>query len=230
MPAYYATALLIAFYALVIAEVLIPSGGLLGASALVVAVTSVIIGCTYSFEFGMMLLFIFLTTTPILFAIVIKLWPKTRIGRRMLNRDTLESESAGPIAKTIDGTPLTQMVGRVGKATSKLLPAGEVKIDGHKATAVSTGLPIDKGDWIWAVRIRAGKLQVRSATQSEVAASQGAVESPSDQPIDPTFLEPIASMSSALEGIDLDNFDIPFQSDPNETEPADNLDSKNSSR
>lgn len=201
MPAFYAIALLIGFYALIVAEVLIPSGGLLGASAIIVAITSVIIGTTYSFQFGMILLLVYLITTPILFGLMIQWWPKTRIGRHMLNRDTLESGSLPPVPKTLDGTPLQDLVGRFGKATTKLFPSGEVKIDGHKCNAVSTGLPIERDQWISVVKIQAGKLQVREATDKEIAAMKvGQVASE----IAKTEIE-AAPLSTTLEEVDLDD-------------------------
>lgn len=168
MPAFYAIALLIAFYALVAAEILIPSGGILGLTAAVVAVTSIIIGSTYSISMGLTLLLIYLITTPILFAIMVRLWPRTRIGRQMLNRDTLQSDTTLPPPTTLDGTPLDDFVGRIGVATSNLLPSGQVKVDGHKTDAVSTGLPIDAGTKVMVVRVNAGKLQVREANPEEV--------------------------------------------------------------
>ncbi|EMI57884.1 NfeD family protein [Rhodopirellula sallentina] len=169
MPAFYAIALLVAFYALIAAEILIPSGGILGLTAAVVGVTSIIIGCTYSITMGMTLLLVYLITTPIVFAILIRLWPTTRIGRQMLNRDTLQSDTTLPPATTLDGTPLIELVGRIGVAMSNLLPSGQVKVDGHKTDAVSTGLPIDAGTHVMVVRVNAGKLQVRQASPDEIA-------------------------------------------------------------
>lgn len=208
MPAFYSIALLIGFYALVVAEVLIPSGGLLGATALVTAVTSVIIGITYSFQFGMILLLVYLVTTPVLFAIMLQLWPKTRIGRHMLNRDTLESDSMAPVAKTIDGTPLQDLVGRIGKSTTKLFPSGEVKVDGHKSAAVSTGLPIERGQWVHVVKLHGGKLVVREATAEQIAAMNPGAEmfevSDSTSEASP--------LSSSLEELDLDDLSFGDQS------------------
>lgn len=201
MPAFYSIALLIGFYALVVAEVLIPSGGLLGASALVVAVTSVLIGITYSFQFGMILLLVYFITTPVLFAMMIQLWPKTRIGRHMLNRDTLESDSVAPVAKTIDGTPLQDLVGRMGKSTTKLFPSGEVKVDGHKSAAVSTGLPIERDQWVHVVKVQAGKLQVREATEEQIAAMNPQIETVDES--DSNHQE--SPLSSSLEELDLDD-------------------------
>jgi len=216
MPAFYAIALLIAFYALVFAEILIPSGGLLGISAAVVAVTSVIIGVTHSIPFALSLFGIYVVTTPIVLAVVLKLWPKTRIGREMLNRDALEVPAFGPPPTTLDGVRLDELTNRCGIVTADLMPHGQVKVDGHKANAVSTGLVIEKGSMVWTLRIRGNELVVRTATPEESRLgsepestnhSSSSVEVTSRQPHDGVS----ETIRSSLEDIDLEAFDEPSQ-------------------
>lgn len=213
MPAFYAIVLLIAFYALVVAEVLIPSGGFLGAIAAVVAVTSIIIGFTYNATFAGGLVVVYLVTTPVLFAVVIKLWPKTRIGRQMLNIDTLESQTVAPPPTTLDGVRLDDLVGQCGVVTADLLPHGQVKINGHKANAVSTGLAIDKGTPIWTLRAQGNELVVRAATSDELALmNAGNPTDPGSNPKDKTESKSgsdSASVRSSLEDIDFDLFNDP---------------------
>ena len=194
MPAYYAIALLIAFYALVIAEVLIPSGGLLGSAAVVVALTSVIIGFTHSLPFAVSLSVVYIITTPVLFAIVLRLWPKTRIGRKMLNRDTLENRGEVTKPTTLDGTSLEELVGYCGQVTADLLPHGQIRVEGHKANAVSTGLPIEKGTAVWTIRVQGNELLVRTANATDMTTEEQATPQP----------EPIRSY---LEEVDLESFD-----------------------
>lgn len=240
MPALYAIGLLIAFYAIAIAEIFIPSGGFLGLTAVVVAVTSIIIGYTSSGTLAVTLTLIYVITTPILIGLLIRLWPNTKIGRHMLNRETLEADSALPELTTIDGTPLSAFVGRIGTATSNLLPGGEVRIDGHRTGAISTGLPIDTGTLVRVVRLHSGKLQVRAASDDEsrrwheetaavpsssapASSSTGSSE-PSSQPDlyppDPTpqavqSETPIRSVvTSSLDDVDFDLLAIDV--DPNE--------------
>lgn len=212
MPAIYAIGLLIAFYALAIAEILIPSGGMLGLSAAVVAVTSIIVGFTYSSEMALILTLVYVTTTPILLGLLIRFWPKTKIGRRMLNRETLEADSSLPEPTSIDGTPLSEFVERIGTATSNMLPSGEVKIDGHRSVAVSTGLPIDKGTLVIVVRVYTGKLQVREANEDEIrqwreeiAANVPTVASSSPKPSVSPVGSTDAVVTSPLDDIDFDD-------------------------
>tara|TARA_A100001391_G_scaffold165802_1_gene125765 strand:+ start:676 stop:1353 length:678 start_codon:yes stop_codon:yes gene_type:complete len=212
MPAIYAIGLMIAFFALAIAEILIPSGGMIGLSAVVVAVTSIIVGYTYSSSMALTLTLVYVITTPILLALLIRFWPNTKIGRRMLNRATLESDSALPEPTTIDGTPLSQFIGRVGIATSNLLPSGEIKIDGHRSEAVSTGLPIDRDALVIVVRVQTGKLQVRAANEDEIRRwrEDAAGVSPRTATTLPESIVPLASsteqsVTSPLDDIDFDD-------------------------
>lgn len=212
MPAFYAIALLIAFYALVFAEILIPSGGLLGISAAVVAITSMIIGLTHSVPFALGLFGVYVATTPVLLAIVLKLWPKTRIGRTMLNRDALETPAVGPPPTTLDGVQLDELTGICGVVIADLMPHGQVKVNGHKANAVSTGLPIERGTTVWILRVRGNELVVRVASSAETLLASNQDEP--DRPLSPVVVassEPADGVSqtirSSLEDIDLETFD-----------------------
>lgn len=218
MPTLYAIALLIAFYALVIAEILIPTGGLLGLSATAVAVTSIIIGFTSSVSLGLTLTLIYLVTTPILFAILIQVWPRTKIGRAMLNRDTLQSDMTPPTPTTLDGTPLSDFVGRIGIATTDFLPSGQVIVDGHKSDAVSTGLPIDAQAQVIVVRVYSGKLQVRAANEQEIRESESQARAQSQNPDEPVEQVTVdagvaeqpgdSSGASLLDDVDFDDITI----------------------
>ena len=229
MPVVYALGLLVAFYALVTAEILSPSGGLLAVTAFVTAITSVVIGWTYSGTFALTLLLVYLLTTPALFGLLIRMWPKTRIGRNMLNRDTLRSESDEPPPVTLDGVPLADLVGRFGKATCDLLPHGQVKIENHKAAAVSTGMPIDTGTLVEVVRVVGREVQVRQATAEELEAWQQNRDRVSEEPAPPPAIpsldapqpsgagEDASPVATSLEEIDLDDIDLSGLDPPDKT-------------
>ncbi|TWT95476.1 NfeD family protein [Neorhodopirellula pilleata] len=215
MPAFYAVVLLFAFYALVFAEILIPSAGLLGISAAVVAITSLIIALTHSTGFALSLFGVYVVTTPIVLTVVLKLWPKTRIGREMLNRDALEIPTAGPPPSTLDGVRLEELTGVCGVVTTPLMPHGQIKINGHKANAVSTGLAIEKGTTVWTLRVQGNDLVVRAATTEEMRmARPSETPGPTGPPHEDTLVKPIdvepgdsETIRSSLEDIDLETFD-----------------------
>lgn len=202
MPILYTIGLLVIFFTLAIAEILVPSAGLLGLFAVAAAITAVLIAFTVSLNFALAVILALLVLTPILLSIVLRIWPQTAIGKEVLNRRSRDSRSTTPTATAPDGTPLTDLVGRYGVAASNLLPAGRIIVDGHKVDAVSTGMPIDSGDPIKVVRVQSGKLQVRLATSEE---SQDSPPTESPKPILPT-----GSPDSAitLDEVNLDDLDI----------------------
>lgn len=202
MPVLYTIGLLVIFFTLAIAEILVPSAGLLGLFAVAAAITAVLIAFTVSLNFALAVILALLVLTPILLSIVLRLWPQTAIGKEVLNRRSRDSRSTTPTATAPDGKPLVDLVGRYGVAASNLLPAGRIIVDGHKVDAVSTGMPIDSGDPIKVVRVQSGKLQVRLATSEE---SQDSPPTESLEPILPT-----GSPDSAitLDEVNLDDLDL----------------------
>jgi membrane-bound ClpP family serine protease len=168
MTLLYAILLLITFYLLLIAEVLLPSGGLLGIAAGASWVAAVTIAFAHSTTAGGAMLVATLLTTPILIWGLLRAWPHTPIGRRMLNRRPGQVASLPPRRTTTQGVPLVQLIGRIGVAKTHLLPSGMIVIDGDRIDAVSLGMPIDAGDQVIVTNVVAGKVQVRPATGQEM--------------------------------------------------------------
>jgi membrane-bound ClpP family serine protease len=77
---------------------------------------------------------------------------------------------------TADGTPLEDLVGRIGIAQTNLLPSGMVLIDGRKLDAVSTGMPIDAGAPVIVIKTHAGKIQVRLAHEKELPGTEDSTQ------------------------------------------------------
>ncbi|MCR9207076.1 MULTISPECIES: NfeD family protein [Rhodopirellula] len=202
MPILYTIGLLVIFFTLAIAEILVPSAGLLGLFAVAAAITAVLIAFTVSLNFALAVILALLVLTPILLSIVLRLWPQTAIGKEILNRRSSDSRSTTPTATAPDGTPLVDLVGCYGVAASNLLPAGRIIVDGHKVDAVSTGMPIDSGDPIKVVRVQSGKLQVRLAASEE---SQDPPPTETPEPILPTR-SPDSAIT--LDEVNLDDLDI----------------------
>jgi membrane-bound ClpP family serine protease len=163
---YYSLGLLLVFYVLLCLEVFLPSGGLLGVGAGLAAIAAIVIAFNQSLLAGATVsVFVAATTPPAIWGLL-KVWPHTPIGRRMLNR------SAGDRAKvpektTVDGTPIDSLQGRVGVALSNLLPSGRVLIDDKKLDAVSIGMPIDTGDEVIVTSVEAGRIHVRKVTDQD---------------------------------------------------------------
>ena len=132
MTLYYVVALLIAFYFLLIAEFFLPSGGVIGAGAVGALVAAVVIAFSHSMVAGTSVVVFVLLTTPFVVFSMVRLWPHTAIGRRMLNRRPGELAGDPPQRTTAQGTPIEELVGRFGTAKTNLLPSGRVTIEGER--------------------------------------------------------------------------------------------------
>lgn len=163
----YLAVLLIGCYFFLVAEFLLPSGGILGAFAFALLTAAIVIAFTHSIAVGITVTVIVLVTGPLLLMGLVRAWPHTPIGRRMLNRRPGETAQTIPRRTTSRGTPIDSLVGRIGIAKTNLLPSGLVVIDGEKVDAVSIGMPIDAGTEVIATHIELGRLHVREATDQD---------------------------------------------------------------
>jgi hypothetical protein len=65
-------------------ELFVPSAGMLGIVVIIFLVAGIIVGFTVSFSLGMTLMLVTLLAILLLFALMVKIWPNTPIGRRIL--------------------------------------------------------------------------------------------------------------------------------------------------
>lgn len=168
MPLYYAVGLLVLFYLLIVVEFFLPSGGIVGLGAVAAALAAIMIAFSYSPTAGGSMLLLIAASTPVLFFLLMRVWPYTPVGRRILNRTPGMSEPPAPERTTPRGTPLRELVGQVGVAKTNLLPSGVVVVDDQKFHAVSLGMPIDAGTRVIVARIQGSRLQVRPAEPEDL--------------------------------------------------------------
>ena len=170
MTLIYAVALLILFYLLLVGEFCLPTGGFLGICAVAVLAAAIGVAFSHSLAAGTSVIFFVLITTPLVVFGMLKAWPHTPIGRRMLNRRPGQTANEPPLKTTTGGTPLADLVGRSGVAKTDLLPSGQVVVDGEKVDAVSLGMPIDRGTPIVIHSVDTGHVRVRAASEEELGA------------------------------------------------------------
>lgn len=176
---YWAWALLmmITGVALVVMELFIPSGGILGFLAVSAVLGGVVLGFLQGPVTGFILLASAIFGLPVIIVLALKWWPQTPIGRRVL-LGTRRSEEVLPDSPKRQ--TLRELVGRIGRAGCKMLPSGVVVIDGRKVDAVSEGMPIEPGQKVRVVQVRGNSLVVRPVP-----------EDTPDQPADQILSQPV---------------------------------------
>ena len=170
--------------ALVLLEIFIPSGGILGFLSAITVLGSIYVAfANAGAKTGFTFVGVALVGIPVTVVLALKYLPSTPIGRRLL-LDVPAEDAMLP-----DDDPrqaLQQLVGKFGKATSAMLPGGAVVIDRRSYEAVSESGAIDKGEPVEVVMVRTNRLVVRKA--KEIPPQQTADERLS-QPVDSVGIE-----------------------------------------
>lgn len=177
-PLAWSALLLLLGLLLVMVEVFIPSGGVLG----FLSITSLVAGVILAFYHrGAEVGFLFLTVTavalPVTLMMAFRWWPKTPMGRRIL-LDVPKSEEVLPDSP--ERRWLRQMVGRVGVAKSLMLPSGAIEVDGHTIDALTEGTPIEAGQRVRVIAVRGNRVLVRVADDAAPAETDDVLSRPID--------------------------------------------------
>jgi len=179
-------------------EAFIPSAGVLGVMAAVALISAI---CS-AFWFGGLTfgtIFMAITLVGVIWMVqyLIKKWPSTPLGKMIL----VEPPPAEELLP--DRSELHNLVGRVGKALSLMLPSGFIEIDGKKFDASSGAGTVEEGTWIEVISVRNGtNLIVRPIDQETAMRAEkekARAEDPLATPIEEVVPDPFADSTSQPE-------------------------------
>jgi membrane-bound ClpP family serine protease len=152
---------LLAGLALLIVEVFIPSGGMIGFLAVGLLGVGVWNAFAFSTTAGLLAVLALLLLLPVVFAVAVYLMPRTPLGRWMFLRppepDEVEPERPA-------GSRLDHLVGQFGRTITPLRPSGVVDFDGRRLDGLAEEGLIPPGTLVRAIHVRGGSLVVRPAT------------------------------------------------------------------
>ena len=172
-PLSWALILLGLGFLVIFLELFIPSAGVLGIIAAACLISGIVLGFMHSAQTGLLMMLGVLITLPVMFSMMVKIWPHTPIGKRVLIGPQ-SREDVIPTGEYYD--EIQSLVGRLGIAKTKMLPSGIVIIDGKKYDAVTDGLPMDAGDTIKVNAIKGNRIVVskydgESSTDNDLPAT-----------------------------------------------------------
>jgi membrane protein implicated in regulation of membrane protease activity len=155
----WVVSLLVLGLGVMVLEVFVPSGGILGFVSILALVASVAtafleLGATA----GMASLAVVVLAVPAVLSVAFRWFPETPLGRRVLPP---APESADVLPDPTRRQHARDLIGRTGLTVSELLPWGGVQIDGEVVDAVSEDGPIAAGVAIEVVGEQAAALIVR---------------------------------------------------------------------
>lgn len=165
-------ALIVTGFVLMLAELLLPHGGVLA----VVAVACIIVGVGFAFLFdamaGLLTLLGVFVALPVFTATMAHYCPNTAVGRRFLLPGTSPEDTVAAQPHLQD---LENLKGRYGRTLSDLRPAGVVDFDGRRVDTLTEGMMVEAGQWVRCVDVRAGKVVVRPAEKPNIEGLENAV-------------------------------------------------------
>ncbi|MBN1392569.1 MAG: hypothetical protein JW947_07180 [Sedimentisphaerales bacterium] len=158
----FAVFLYFACAALIIAEVFVPSGGLISVCALGCLIGGLAIFFRHSTAAGWAGVVIAIVMIPSVIVIAYKMFPHTKFGKSVTLAPP-ERQKGDAIADT---PKLKELLGSVGEVITPLRPVGTCDFSGQRVECVAEGGYVDKGKKIKVIHIEGTQLTVRVVEES----------------------------------------------------------------
>ncbi|HVP11911.1 MAG TPA: NfeD family protein [Phycisphaerae bacterium] len=159
----WALVLFLAGLIVTLAEVVLPSGGLLAAVAVLCLLGS--LACAYQLSgwIAVALLLVEGVCVPAVIILAFKFLPKTSVGKNLL-LEPPPDESAGTTApETPPPWTVNEYAGllhKEGVVVAQLRPSGTAEIDGRRLSVISDGQLIPQGSRIRVIRVEGNRIVV----------------------------------------------------------------------
>ncbi len=158
----FAVFLYFACAALIIAEVFVPSGGLISIFALACLIGGAVIFFRHSATAGWIGVGIAAVMIPTVLIFAYRIFPKTRFGKSVtLTPPKREQGDAIP-----DTPELEELLGAVGVVLTPLRPVGMCDFSGRRVESVAESGYVDKGKKVKVINVESTQLTVRIVEES----------------------------------------------------------------
>lgn len=151
--------LIVAAILFLVAELFLPTHGLLGIGSAVCAIAAVVMVMRINTMLGLLCAIALLIISPYAVYRLIKAYPSTPVGKRVLLAKPAVKDSP-----SVDAA----LLGATGKAITILRPAGVAEINGKRVDCVSEGDVIDAGRQVTVVSLSNGRVVVRQTAATPV--------------------------------------------------------------
>ena len=158
----FAVFLYVACAALIVAEVFVPSGGIISVCAFACLIGGILIFFRHSTTTGWVGIVIAIVMIPTTLIFAYKAFPNTRFGKSV----TLRPSDRTPGDAIPDTTRLKEMLGAEGTVVTPLRPVGMVDFAGKRIECVVEGGYVEKSKKVKVMRVQGTQLTVRVIDES----------------------------------------------------------------
>ncbi len=153
----------------ILAEMFLPTAGVLGAAGLGSIIASIVV--VYR-RFGSLAGSLYLAAVavliPVLIALYFKFFPRSPMGRWLMIRGTPgDGPGGGPGGASAEQGSYAELAGREGRTLTVLHPVGQVRIGDRKYSAVSGGEFIERDRRVQVLKVEGSRILVRETTGGE---------------------------------------------------------------
>ena len=152
-------AMLLAALVLFFLEICTPSFGLLAAAGIASLIGAAVLAFRLNSLAGICLVVAYFALIPLYLTLMVKLLPKTPLGKRMLLRKARDASGEG----TPEADELAELIGQTGTTETKLRPSGAIRIAGKRVVALAETGMIAKGATVKVIRANGTDVIVRLA-------------------------------------------------------------------
>lgn len=143
-----------------IAELVLPTGGILFGLALVLQMLGVLLIFTYGdTTTGLIALGGAFVLLPLAGLAMVCIWPRTPLARSLIEKTTMDDSSVASMPGVLQ---LEELRGRIGRVISPLRPSGLVEFDGRRIDAMTEGMMLNVDQWVRCIDVKAGRVIVRA--------------------------------------------------------------------
>jgi membrane-bound ClpP family serine protease len=146
---------------MLLAEMFLPTGGLLGILAGLCAAAGIIILFKHDTTWGFTALLCVLILGPMAAGFLVKVWPHTPIGRAIFGTPSEDEVQKQRLSEEAERETWLALVGKEGLVLSDLRPVGIVEIDGRRYDALCETTLIRAGQKVRVTSVESRQVKVR---------------------------------------------------------------------
>jgi len=157
----WGVALIALMFVMLFIELFLPTGGILGVTAVVVGLAGLVCLFRYDSMWGLMGLLSMAVLLPAFAYFAFRIWPSTPMGRRIIGTPSEEEVDAKRMGELQERQKFAAMIGKEAIVLTSLRPVGVVDIDGVRHDAISDIGFVDAGQRVRITYADGSQIKVR---------------------------------------------------------------------